>query len=249
MHDAIGADAARALRLLDNHAMTYIVEDPGTVWHLGPQRYAEIARRYAPLTSHHDRVGVDINVVKRSSDAHPTSQQTGAELLELIHTSSESFARVAYYSEASIGKLDLPFLAAASAVVTRAEERDGRLSIESPYGVGVRWKGPAQVDGRSWPVQDGEVVWLPPGRHVIESGTAPPSLAVLDFNGALEDARVERHGVEIAYQSGHRALALLNRRPARAMVDGRASPLDIIPAVAGRFVVALPRGKHRVSLQ
>jgi hypothetical protein len=98
-------------------------------------------------------------------------------------------------------------------------------------------------------VQDGEVVWLPPGTHVIESGAAPPSLAVLDFNGALEDARVEHDGVEIAYQSGHRALALLNRRPARAMVDGRASPLDIIPAVAGRFVVTLPRGKHRVSLQ
>jgi hypothetical protein len=249
MHDAIGADAARALRLLDTHAMTYIIEDPGTVWRLGPQRYAEIARRYAPLTRHHDRVGVDINVVERYSEAHPTSQQTGAELLELIHIASESFARVAYYAEASIGKIDQPFLASASAVVTRAEERDGRLSVESPYGVGVRWQGPAHVDGKSWPVQDGERVWLPPGLHVVESGSVQPSFAVLDFNGALDGARIAADGVEIDYHSGFGALALVNRRPTRLMVDGRDATLDVVPTSENRFVVRLPRGQHRAWLR
>ena len=39
MRDAIGADAARVLPLLDTHSFTFLIEDPATVWHLGPQRY------------------------------------------------------------------------------------------------------------------------------------------------------------------------------------------------------------------
>jgi len=73
---------------------TFVVEDPATVWNLGPERYPEIARRYHPLTSHWDRVGVDINVVEREPPVYPTRTQVGAELFELIHTSSESFTRV-----------------------------------------------------------------------------------------------------------------------------------------------------------
>ena len=45
-------DAARLLPLLDTHDFTFLIEDPATVWNLGPQRYPEIAKRYQPLTPH-----------------------------------------------------------------------------------------------------------------------------------------------------------------------------------------------------
>jgi hypothetical protein len=45
MRDVIGAVAARVLPLLDNHSFTFL-EDPATVWNLGPQRYTAIAERY-----------------------------------------------------------------------------------------------------------------------------------------------------------------------------------------------------------
>jgi hypothetical protein len=247
MRDAIAADAARALKNLDDHAMSFIIEDPATVWHLGPARYAEIARRYAPLTPHQDRLAVDINFVKRSGRVYPTALQTGAELLQLIHTASESFARVAFYSESTIAKPDLPFLAAASSVVTRVQERDGGTAIASPQGVGLRWNGPALVDGLPWPVQDGITVWLPRGTHTVEAG-ASPKAAVLDFNGTLDAARVTPAGIELSYRCGSRALALLNAKPARLTVDGRESPLETIPARAGRYVVTLPSGAHRALL-
>src|SRR5579872_2599195 len=48
MRDAIGADAARVLPLLDSHSFTFLIEDPATVWHLGAQRYPAIAERYRP---------------------------------------------------------------------------------------------------------------------------------------------------------------------------------------------------------
>ena len=50
MRDAIGADSAQRLPLLDPHNFTFLIEDPATVWNLGPQRYQEIAERYRPLT-------------------------------------------------------------------------------------------------------------------------------------------------------------------------------------------------------
>ncbi len=44
MKDAIGADAARVLPLLESHEFTFLIEDPATIWNLGPQRYAEIGQ-------------------------------------------------------------------------------------------------------------------------------------------------------------------------------------------------------------
>ncbi|HMD47711.1 MAG TPA: hypothetical protein VKG79_01380, partial [Bryobacteraceae bacterium] len=52
MRDLIGADAARVLPLLDHHDFTFLIEDPATIWNLGPQRYPQIATRYQPLTQH-----------------------------------------------------------------------------------------------------------------------------------------------------------------------------------------------------
>jgi hypothetical protein len=249
MRDALGADAARLLRLLDTHEITFIVEDPATVWDLGPKRYAEIARRYAPLTPHHDRVGVDINVVERDWRVYPTHKQAGAELLELFHVASESFAQVAFYAEHTVGRLDLPLLSPASAVVTRYEQRDGGVAVESPHGVGIRWNGPARVDGAAWPVQDGAVVWLPPGRHVVESAPAAPSAAVLDLNATLKSARLLPDALELAYSSRSRALALTSRKPVHLAVDGREAPVEATSASSGTWAVRLPRGEHVVVMR
>jgi hypothetical protein len=248
MRDALGADAARLLRQLDTHEITFIIEDPATVWDLGPKRYAEIARRYAPLTPHHDRVGVDINVVERDRPVFPTQKQTGAELLQLFHVASESFAQVAFYAEQTVGVLDLPFLSPASAVVTQYRQRDGRIEVESPYGVGIRWNGPARVDGAVWPVQDGAIVWLPPGRHVVESAPAAPAVAVLDLNATLRSARLLDGGIELAYSSRSRALVSVNRKPARLTIDGRQALVEATPAPNDTYAVGLPRGEHLVVI-
>ena len=118
MKDSIGADAARVLPLLDQHSFSFLIEDPATVWNLGPQRYPEIAKRYRPLTTHTESLAIDINIVDRYQDVYPTKQQTGTELFELVHLASTAFPRVALYFENSILKPDLGLLAASSAVVT-----------------------------------------------------------------------------------------------------------------------------------
>ena len=243
MRDAIGADAARSIREIDRHDLTFIIEDPCTLWRMGPKRYTEIAARYRPLTLRQERLGVDINIVKRNN-AYPTKQQTGVELAQLIRTAATSFPTVMYYYTGSIGPMDAPLLPVASAVVSQVERFEDALMVESPYGVGVRWVGPATLDGKTWPVQDGERVWAPPGKHILRCAIPDAPPLVTDFTGNLESAVTKPDGVEITYNSQSRAFARLSHKPLRLLVDGREDTL----VVRGRYVLQLPRGGHMVRI-
>jgi hypothetical protein len=126
MRDLIGADAARVLPLLDQHDFTFLIEDPATIWNLGPQRYPKIAAQYQPLTKQTGKLAIDINIVERYQDVYPTKQQTGTELFQLVHLAAQSFPRVALYFENSILPPDLPLLASAAASVDKVEQNGSR---------------------------------------------------------------------------------------------------------------------------
>jgi hypothetical protein len=243
MKDAIGADAARVLPLLDRHAFTFMVEDPATVWHLGAQRYGEIAARYARLTPRRDRLAIDLNIVERYQNVYPTKQQTGTELFQLVHQAAASFARVALYFENSLTPADLAWLPSAAAVVTRLESLGTKVAVES-RGVAIPWRGPALVDGEPWPVMDDGFVWLPAGSHVVEPATTSPPLRLKHFTGELLGARTLRGGIEFSYRSSSRALAVLDQAPGAVEIDG-ASEKVATPAPATLF---LPRGQHVVQI-
>jgi hypothetical protein len=117
MRDAIGADTGRVLPLLEKHDFTFLIEDPATIWNLGPQRYPEIAKRYQPLTRRPEKLAIDINIMDRYQDVYPTKQQIGTELFELVHL-LQIHSRMLYF-ENSVLPPDLPLLSAAGAVVPR----------------------------------------------------------------------------------------------------------------------------------
>ncbi|MCS6953007.1 MAG: hypothetical protein RMK57_15045 [Bryobacterales bacterium] len=248
MRDAVGADAAALLPVLDRLPFTFLVEDPATVWHLGPERYQEIARRYQELTRHHDKLAIDLNIVERYQDVYPTKQQTGVELFSLIHTAARAFPRVALYKESSILPPDLPWLGAAAAVVSRAERHGDRWAVESPYGVGLRLGRPARVNGRLWPAWDGETVWVPAGKHEIEPAAEAPGVRLLDLNAELRSARLVESGIEFSYESSSRAYAVVDRRPVAVEIDGEATDVRLIED-GERFVLGLPRGQHWVAVR
>ena len=201
MRDAIGADSASVLPLLDRYSFTFLVEDPATVWHLGPERYDDLAARYNALTAHRDRLAIDINIVERYQDVYPTRQQTGTELLQLVGRASRVFPRVALYFENSILAADVPWLASAAAVVNRYESDGNQLVVESPNGVGIEWRGAALVDGRLWPAADGETLWVPAGRHKVGPAPRFPAVRLLDLTGELMGADSLAGGLEFSYRS------------------------------------------------
>ncbi|MDX2179668.1 MAG: hypothetical protein SFV18_08760 [Bryobacteraceae bacterium] len=219
MRDALGADAAAALPLLDRRDFTFLIEDPATVWHLGPQRYPEIAARYRELTPHHSRLGVDINVVERYQDVYPTKRQTGAELFSLVHLASQAFARVALYFENSILAPDWPLLAASAAHATVTRTGDG-LRVESARDVCIRWDGAAKVNGAEWPLTDGRYVRLPAGTHTVEAGKRLP-LRVIDLNAVPVGAAADESGVEIEYESRGRGIVMLSDGRIERLAAGR----------------------------
>jgi hypothetical protein len=241
MRDLIGADAARVLPMLEDHDFTFLIEDPATIWHLGPARYPEIAKRYEPLTKHTEKLAIDINIVERYQDVYPTKQQTGAELFQLVHIAAQAFPRVALYFENSILAPDLKLLPSAAAVVTRYEETAAKTTIDSPQGVGLTWAGPANVDGKLWPVTDGATQWLPPGAHTVEATSQNPAVRLLDFNGALKIATSLPNGMEFIYESASRAIAILDKQPVTVELDG-------VPITLTGATLLLPRGKHKVAL-
>jgi hypothetical protein len=245
MREKIGADASRVLPMLALHDLTFLIEDPATIWNLGPQRYPQIAARYQALTaaSVHGKFAVDINIVERYQDVYPTKQQTGTELFQLVHLASAAFERVALYSENSIASADLPLLASAASTVDRAEQAGGKLVIESQRGVSVKWDGPAMVDGRLWPAMNGSAILLPRGMHAIERAEKAPVARLIDFNGELKSAVALEDGIEFAYQSSARAMARLDQSPRKVEIDGA----EVKPQMAG-LVLILPRGQHLVTL-
>jgi len=243
MRDAIGADAARVLPLLDTHSFTFLIEDPATVWHLGPQRYQSIADRYRGITSHPEKLAVDINIVERYQNVYPTKQQTGTELFQLVHHAAASFPRVALYFENSLLPPDLPLLPSAAATVTRIEKLGPKTVVDAASGFGLPWSGPAMVDGLPWPAQDAETVWLPAGPHSVEPAPAQSGPHLLRLNAELKAARYSGAGaIEFSYRSSARAIAILDRVPQSIEVDGAA-----IPAPKS-VMLLLPRGQHVVTI-
>jgi hypothetical protein len=245
MRDAIGADAARVLPLLDQHSFTFLIEDPATIWNLGAQRYQAIAEAYRPLTTHHEKLAIDLNIVNRYQNVYPTKQQTGTELFQLVHQAAASFRRTALYFENSLLPPDLELLPAAATVITRMENVGPKTAIESATPVGLRWKGPATVDGQFWPAADGNTVWLPAGAHSVGRAPNHEGVRLLYLNGELRAAReVDSRTIEFSYRSTARAIAILDHVPRKIEVDG--TPEAVV--AAGANAVLLPRGQHLISI-
>ena len=246
MRDAIGADAARVLPLLDRHSFTFLIEDPATVWHLGAKRYPEIAARYRALTPHHERLAIDLNIVERYQNVYPTRQQTGIELFQLVQQAAGSFERVALYFENSLLAADLGLLPSSAAAVTRVERIGPKLVVDSRHGVGVPWHGSAVVDGEPWPVSDGETVWLPGGAHAVEAARVSLPFHAVRFNGTIRAARGTSAGrVEISYTASSRAIAVMDQPVQRYEIDGE----EQTPVLAGPATLILPRGQHLIAVE
>lgn len=255
MKDSIGADAERVLPLLDKHSFSFLIEDPATVWNLGPERYTDIAKKYQPLTPHTEKLAIDINIVDRYQDVYPTKQQTGTELFELVHFASSAFPRVALYFENSILNSDLALLSSSSAVVTRFSKDRKRIAVESQADLEVKWNElksgelksgeAALVDGKPWPIQSATGIRLPAGSHVIERGPGRDAISIIDLNAKLKSASAEGKRITVDYSSASRAIARFDRKPMRLEIDGA----SVVPACADAndCAVLLPRGDHRIT--
>ena len=246
MRELLGADTSELLPLAEEYDFQLVIEDPATLWNLGPQRYTEIAKRYRSLAPDPSRLAIDINIVERYQQTYPTKKQVGTELLQLVNTAGEAFQRVLLYFEHSIPRPDWALLphASAHADVRRNGES---LIVDAQQPVGVTWDGPALVNGELWPLTDGSTVWLPAGHYEIVGAQAPPGVRVSYLNGDLLSAKTLVSGVEFEYRSRSRSIALVKDHPANIYVDG--APLKAAVREATKhWAILLPNGQHVVQI-
>lgn len=254
MRDRIAVDTVRITALAHEVPFELQIEDPYTLWTLGPERYAAIAADYAGIVTPGQRLAVDINVVAREGDVRPTAQQTGLELVRLVSAARRSFAKVCLYSEATVYATDWALLPAALAVTAKVEiagdgnavaESDGTVELQTG-AAGVS----ARLDGRPWAAVDGGRVLLPRGRHRVawDPGTRPPEdLRLLGVNGVLIDCAVSDGVLAVRYQSPARASLRVSFRPERVTIDGAPGNAEAVRTKHG-FTLAVPAGEHVARL-
>ncbi|MBV8811509.1 MAG: hypothetical protein JO033_22815 [Acidobacteriaceae bacterium] len=242
IRDALGADVARSLPLIKARRATLLVEDPATLWDLGPDRYRKLGTKYQELSNDARQFAIDINVVERYQDVYPTKKQTGVELFELVHQAASSFGRVALYFENSLEKQDLRILPAAAATAQCKQISADELQLTAFEPTRVAWQGPVEVDGRLWPVQNSNFVLAPAGKHILRAAVMRSPVTIADFNGDIHSASVSQQRIELSYSARSRALAVVNQTVSAIEVDGAGFP---VPAPGEP--VALPAGQHTVS--
>jgi hypothetical protein len=247
MREGVGADVRVMFELLDRYDFTLVLEDPGTVWHLGPRRYAELAQTYLKMTRHSGKLGIDINIIDRDVTSYPTQKQTGSEFLELFYHAGRNFQTVMVYGEQTMLEQDAQLVACALAPDIRAEIVDIGIRMNAPapfiYRSGLE-KAIFEVDGKLWPCADsGGGVSLPAGSHVLSVGKAGEKRLprLVKLNGNLESARyIDDWTIEFAYSSHRRAISIFNDKPGTLQVDDGAATEASSPWIL------LPRGSHKV---
>jgi hypothetical protein len=245
MREGVGADLKVMLPLLEQYDFTLVMEDPWTVWHLGPRRYAELAKSYARLTRKTDRLGIDINIVERAQEVFPTQQQTGSEFLQLLHYAGQHFPTVMVYAEQTPYPQDLELVPYALASGASAETVGRALVVHSerPVICHLNNSGRVFVDGKPWPAVSADGVLLPKGTHevAIGQGSGPGKPRLIRFNGTLLDARyLGQQAIEFSYESEARAIALFDRPVRLLQFDGGGG------GGSGPDWAMLPAGRHRI---
>lgn len=245
IRDALGADVARSIPVVKAAKSTLLVEDPATLWALGPERYRKLADKYAELTPDRDRIAVDINVVERYQDVYPTKKQTGLELAELVHEAASSFSRVALYFESSLENVDLPLLPYAASAATVKQTSVDEIELNAKVPTRIPWQGAVDVDGRLWPIQDATTVMAPSGKHTLSPAIGKSPISLLDFNAEVQSASAGRDRIDLSYASASRAIAVLGSAVSSIEVDG--VPLPVSGPWNVKSSVMLPAGQHLVS--
>ncbi len=248
IRENLGADSRAILSLMYQHPFTFLVEDPATIWHLGPARYTEIARAYAKTTPFPERLAVDINIFPRYQDVYPTKRQTGIELYRLVHAAARAFPRVALYFEHVLATEDLPFLAAAALPEVKAHRTGAKVTVESAGPVGIAWSGPVLVNGNPWAARDEETVWLPQGRHSLERGTEDPPLLLRHLSGELHQLQSAGNRMSFHYRGEARTIATFNQAPEKLWIDDEQIAAPVYEAAQGYYVM-LPAGEHLVTVE
>lgn len=248
----IGIDSDAFIDLQNRYHYTLNIEDPFTLWSLGPDRYKIISENYRKKIGVDEALTVDINIVSRLDTQVPHSKQTGIEFLNLLWESSQRFNQVAIY--ASHTPYDNDFRHASYALAhpkVFEHVSDGiRVVTDDEIFLEKSMEGARPfVNGRPWPAYNKEGVFLTQGAHYIEvvKSDVKAPVQLLDIAGVVKTILQTENGVTLSYNQKQILYVSVDSSRVKVFIDGLLSEPRMFYNNEA-YYLQLPRGAHSVEI-
>ena len=251
MGDYIGINGPAFLALQNQLGCDLQVEDPGTLWNAGPDRYRIIGNAYRPQLAPGTRLTVDINIVDRVPPVFPAAKQTGLEFLSLLYQAGLSADQVCIYAANTPAPFDFKYARAAlagSAVVTQVAPDSYQCT--TPHSVVFKTPIASKllVNGRAWPCVGADGIRLPVGMSVLTVPTNSvinPPLHITDLSTDILEASATANGVRLRYSDHRNVLVTIDHQPRTIATNGIACQLPVFKR-GQSYTVCCPAGTNEV---
>lgn len=253
MREEIGVDADAIAALQEKYDFLLQVEDPFTLWNLGPDRYKVIGEEYRNIISEENELSIDINVIDRKGEVYPTSKQRGIELYQLVNNAGKYTDKVILYSLATLEEDDMelvPYSTASDISVRQISEAEYATRADKRFIWRTDTSGKTfLVDGQIWPFVSAGGVIIPGGGHKLEVQDIENDSVFLieSVNGEISDV-IRDEATSFCYSSEGRFYIIVSRKPSQVEIDGQSFKPELIENY-GKYTLCLPHGEHRIKLQ
>jgi hypothetical protein len=253
MRERIGVDAKDIAKLQNKYHFILQIEDPYTLWNLGPERYKVIGEEYRSVMSPKNLLSIDINIINRNGEVYPTAKQRGLETYELISNAAKYTDKVILYALGTVEDSDMEF-----APYTRGSDITVEETARNEYVIKSDkrfiWETDTQgknyyIDGRQWPFYSEKEVIIPGGEHSLKIESKSDSaekLRIEGINGEITDVTSDQV-IAFNYLNGGRFYMAMNKRPGQVKLDGNLIKVEF-EEVNGRYTMILPEGNHMVVI-
>jgi len=252
MREHIGVDAKAIAELQNKYHFMLQIEDPFTLWNLGPERYKVIGEEYRNIMSSGDTLAIDINVIERGGEVYPTKKQRGLELYQLINSASRHTDKVIIYALGTLEDSDMwfvPYAASSDVEVKETAANEYTTKADSKFIWNTDTAGRTYyIDGVKWPFVSEQGVIIPGGEHKLKVQTKRDNskLFIQSINGEISNVTQDK-SINFSYSSEGRFYITASKKPSRIKLDGHAFKAEM-KEIEGRCTILLPEGKHQVKI-
>jgi len=252
MREKIGVDARKIAKLQDKYHFMLQIEDPYTLWKLGPDRYKVIGEEYRNIMSGGNKLSIDINVIDRGGEVYPTKKQRGVELYQLINNAGQYTDRVILYSLSTFERTDMklvPYTTSNDVDVREVSKHEYILKAGRRFIWNTDTEGKTfYVDGEKWPFVSAKGIIVPGGEHSLKVQDIENAneLFIKSISGEISDISQDDK-INFSYSSEGRFFAVVNIKPSQVEIDGIISNPEIKEG-SNEYTIILPEGRHNVSI-
>ncbi|MEF9935489.1 hypothetical protein [Clostridium sp.] len=253
MRSDIGLDANQIVELQKKYNFIMEIEDPFTLWTLGPDRYSVIGENYRKVMDPKDRLYIDINIIDRFVRSYPTVKQRDTEVYSLIHNASKYTDKVIMYALATLEEEDMDLAPYAYAADVKGKEvSENVYEFEGKYNFTwhIDMKGKeVYVDGVKSPAYTDEYIIIPAGKHRIEIKDATNTLTrIKDINSTIIESSYKGESINIKYNSYGRCFINVTKKPTSIVLNGKIINPEI-KELNGEYTIMLPKGENTVVIK